>query len=211
MMRRIVLLGAGGHAQVVFDTLKLCGDAIQVIAVLDDAPHLWGQLFQGHVIDGPLAKLAQLPVDGAFVAIGDNRARQRASAIVRAAGVPLINALHPRAVIAADAILGSGIAAFANVVVNPGARIADAVILNTACTVDHHGQIGAHAHIAPGAHLAGGVRVGEGALIGIGAAVIPQILIGKWATIGAGSVVVRDVPDHATVVGVPARILKRKD
>jgi acetyltransferase-like isoleucine patch superfamily enzyme len=50
--------------------------------------------------------------------------------------------------------------------------------------------------------------VGEGTHIGAGAVVIPSIRIGKWCTIGAGTVVIRDIPDYATAVGNPARIIK---
>jgi len=53
--------------------------------------------------------------------------------------------------------------------------------------------------------------VGEGTHIGIGATVIQGIKIGKWATIGAGAVVIRDVPDYAVVVGNPARIIRHNE
>ena len=45
-------------------------------------------------------------------------------------------------------------------------------------------------------------------MIGIGAVVIQGIKIGRWAIIGAGAVIVNDVPDFAIVVGVPGKIIK---
>lgn len=53
-------------------------------------------------------------------------------------------------------------------------------------------------------HL-GATRVGEGASVGAQSVVVTGITIGKWALVGAGSVVTRDVPDHALVYGQPAR------
>ncbi|NDC48681.1 MAG: N-acetyltransferase [Micrococcales bacterium] len=50
-----------------------------------------------------------------------------------------------------------------------------------------------------------GVTVCEGASIGARAVCVAPITIGAWAMIGAGSVVTRDVPAHALVVGVPAK------
>lgn len=50
-----------------------------------------------------------------------------------------------------------------------------------------------------------GVRVNEGASIGANSTCIAPLVIGKWALVGAGSVVVKDVPDYALVVGSPAR------
>ena len=56
--------------------------------------------------------------------------------------------------------------------------------------------------------MAGGVHIGEGTHIGIGAIVIEGIKIRKWCKIGAGSVVLEDIPDYSTAVGVPAKFIK---
>ena len=202
-MTRVILIGAGGHAKVVWDTMRAMG--AQVIAVLDDDEKIWGHAFMNLKVEGPTTRISEFQAEGAIIAIGDNPARRQMYERVSRQDVPLLNVIHPTAVIAPAVELGKGIVVFANVVVNIGTRIGDNVILNTACTIDHDCIIGAHAHVAPGAHLAGGIRVGAGALIGIGAAIIPNIRVGDWSIVGAGSVVVRDVPAGATVVGSPAR------
>ena len=53
----------------------------------------------------------------------------------------------------------------------------------------------------------GRTRVCYGAAIGAGAVIVTGIIIGRWAMVGSGAVVTKDVPDHALVVGSPARIL----
>lgn len=68
-----------------------------------------------------------------------------------------------------------------------------------------------YVHISPNVSLAGNVEVGEGTHIGIGASIIQGIKIVKWCTIGAGAVIIKDVPDCATVVGNPGKIIKIKD
>ncbi len=211
-VRRIVLLGVGGHAKVVWDTLSRMREenAIQVVAVLDDDARLWGKPFMNLTVQGAIHEIAQVQAEAAVIAIGDNAARRRVYETVKPLGIPLLNVIHPSAVIAADVQLGDGIVVFANVVVNIGTRVGDNVILNTACTVDHDCVIGAHAHIAPGVHLAGGVSIGEGTLMGISSSAIPLVEIGKWVTVGAGSVVVRSIPDNVTIAGIPARILEQE-
>lgn len=213
MPKRIALLGAGGHAKVVWNTLQLIvpREDLVVEAVLDDDPQLWGRSFMGILIRGPLQAVEQIKVDAVVIAIGSNLARCRASKLIESVGLPLKSVIHPSAVIAREARLGQGVVAFANVVVNSDSEIGANVILNTACTVDHDCSIGAHSHLAPGVHVAGGVSVGEGVLLGIGAIAIPGVAIGPWATIGAGSVVTGDIPEQVTAAGVPARILHGKD
>ncbi|HEY1629263.1 MAG TPA: acetyltransferase, partial [Tepidisphaeraceae bacterium] len=74
--------------------------------------------------------------------------------------------------------------------------------------IDHECEIGEASHICPGAALAGRVRVGNGVFVGLGANILPCLNIGDHAIIGAGATVIRDVPAGATVVGIPARIIK---
>ena len=110
-------------------------------------------------------------------------------------------------VIAPDAVIEPGCMICAGAVVGTGARIGAHTILNTGCTVDHDCVVGPLCHVAPGANLAGTVTLGRGVFVGIGACVIQGRTLGDWATAGAGAAVIRDVPEGATVVGVPAREL----
>ena len=202
-MSRVVIIGAGGHAQVVADILwRMRDDALDVtpVAYLDDKAALHGQIFLNVPVVGAVDQLGQIEHEAVIVAIGNGRIRQKLFATLQQQGERFIIVRHPTAVIAPDVQIGPGSMICANVVVNTGSVIGQNVILNTACTVDHHNQIGDHAHIAPGVHLGGDVWVGEGALVGIGATVLPQRHIGRWATVGGGAVIVRDVAAGQTAV-----------
>ena len=63
-------------------------------------------------------------------------------------------------------------------------------------------------HISPNSTLCGNVQVGEGSWIGAGTTILPGGKIGKWCTIGAGSVVSKDIPDYSLAVGNRCKILK---
>jgi sugar O-acyltransferase (sialic acid O-acetyltransferase NeuD family) len=210
-MERILVLGAGGHAQVVADILMRTFDAgkrIKPLGYLDDNCKYHGQTLLGLPVLGSITDLARVVHDTLIVAIGDNHTRQALFNQLQHQGKCFVTAKHPAAVIAPDVSIGPGVVICAGVVVNPGSMIGANVILNTGCTVDHHNHISAHAHVGPGAHLGGEVQVGTGALIGIGATVLPRCRIGSWSLVGAGAVVHTDVPDRAVVVGVPARVVR---
>ena len=211
-VRDVLVIGAGGHAQVVADILLRAYEAgadYAPIGFLDDDPTLADTDVLGLPVLGTIAQLGEFNHDAVIVAIGDNHTRARIFESVRTQGGEIANAVHPAAVVAPDVRLGDGVMICAGVVVNTGTVIGDNVILNTGCTVDHHNQIGNHAHIAPGVQLGGDVTIGEGTLVGIGAAVIPQRRVGAWSMIGAGAVVTKNIPSHTTAVGVPARVIRR--
>ena len=59
-------------------------------------------------------------------------------------------------------------------------------------------------------HISGAINIGELSFIGIGATIIQGIKIGKNVTIGAGSVVIKDILDNVIALGNPAKIIKNK-
>jgi acetyltransferase EpsM len=210
MKSLVVIWGAGGHAQVVADILESVGH-YSLTGFLDDvSPERAGSKFAGRTILGGEEQLPNLAKSGVALlpGVGDCGVRLRIMEAAEQHGCLLATALHRTVTIATDVRIGDGTVAAAGVIVNPAATIGRCVILNTACSVDHHGEIADGVHIGPGARLGGGVRVGRGAWVGIGAVVRENITIGAEAIVGAGAVVIRDVPPDVIVVGNPARFLK---
>jgi NDP-sugar pyrophosphorylase family protein len=93
-------------------------------------------------------------------------------------------------------------------ILSTDAHIGNSTIVNTGAIVDHECRIGKGVHICPGVLLAGRVQIEEGAFVGLGAKILPCLKVGAYATIGAAALVREDVPAHATVVGVPAHIIR---
>lgn len=207
-----VINGCGGHGRVVLDILVNAGEH-EVVGFVDSNPDMTGRRVDGIKVLGRPDDLPrirdQLGAQHTIIAVGDNGARRALSDYVEAAGFELINAIHPSANLARNVILGRNIVIAAGALVCAHCQIGDSVILNTGCLVDHESLIGTATHICPGARLAGRVTVESGAFVGIGATIIQNVRIGYEAVVGAGAVVTHDVAPMSTVVGVPAREIKK--
>lgn len=209
---KLAVWGAAGHALVVADILRLCGD-YQVVGFLDDFnPHRHHTMFCGAPILGGQEQLARLKdnaVESLIIAVGDCNRRLQLAEIARKQGFSLASAVHPRAIVASDVIIGPGTVVAAGTVINSGTRLGENVIVNTCASVDHECLLEDGTHVCPGVHCGGQVSIGRATQVGIGATVINQIRIGAGSLIGAGSVVVSDIPDKVVAFGVPARIVRK--
>ncbi len=185
----------------VVSTLLAAG--YEVTCVLDDDPGKWGRLLLGIPVVGGLAELDRVSTGLAVIGVGDNRARRLLAHRLTEVGWATV--IHPSAFVHGSVTLGPGTVVFAGAVVQPETVVGAHVVVNTRASIDHDCRVADFVHVAPGTSLCGGVSVSEGALLGVGSSVIPCRKVGRWATVGAGSVVVKDVPDEVTVVGVPAR------
>ncbi len=212
MVRKLVIWGASGHALVIADIIRLRKE-YEIIGFLDDIkPERRGINFSGAPILGgreQLDSLKQIGVRYLIFGFGNCKERLRLSSLVCEKGFSLITAVHPKAVIAKDVLIGKGTVVAAGVVVNSGSRIGESVIINTSSSIDHECLIEDGAHIGPGAHLAGRVIVGRAAQIGIGATINPGVKIGAESLVGAGSLVLNDIPEGVIGYGVPARVIRK--
>lgn len=123
-------------------------------------------------------------------------------------GLQFHTLIHPSAYVSPMADLSAGVFVGANSVIGPGVSLAEHVFVNRGVTIGHDTVIGAFSRIQPGSNLGGLSRYGTGVTVGLGATVLERLVIGDGAFIGAGAVVIADVPATMLVVGIPARIKK---
>jgi sugar O-acyltransferase (sialic acid O-acetyltransferase NeuD family) len=206
----VVIWGAKGHAKVLAELFSLTRR--RVVALFDNDPEACSPLpgvplaigFEG--FSKWLSERREAETQFA-IAIGGGRGAERLqiAGCLLECGLTPAEAIHPTAYVSPTARLGRGCQVLAHAVVGVDAELAEQCILNTGAVVDHECRLGAAVHVGPAAALAGCVSVGDCAFIGTNATVLPRINIGRRATVGAGSVVTRDVAEGQVVYGAPAK------
>ncbi len=216
MTRRVAILGAGGHARVVEDILRLQAEAGADIEFAGFIGRV-GDNFDGAFLgtDENLERLyAESHLTHVVLGIGSVRGgpsnRTELATHVAQLEIPWHTAQHPSAVVASSVEIGDGSVIMAGAVLNPCVRVGQHAIINTRSCVDHDCQVGDHVHIAPGATLSGNVTIGARSLIGVGASCKQGINIGSDSTVGAGAVVICDFPAKSRVLGVPGKASDQK-
>jgi sugar O-acyltransferase (sialic acid O-acetyltransferase NeuD family) len=206
-MDKIIVIGGGGHAKVLISILKKC--SYEVVGYTDDCDrgNILGVSYLGK--DSVLKEIGrESRVSRAVVGIGKvdcSDARLRIQEDVKRLGFTFPIITSPRASINEDVVLGEGTVVFDGAVINSGARIGRACIINSNSTVEHDCMIDDDVHIGPGAAVSGGVEIGHHCMIGVGASIRHGVTIASRSLIGAGATVSRNIQDSGTYVGTPAR------
>lgn len=198
-MNKLVIIGASGHGKVVADIAVLNG--YKDIEFVDDDEGI--KECAGYPVVG---KSTEAPEGEVFVAVGNPETRKRLMELYSDRMQPVL--IHPKSIVAEDMEIGSGTVVMAGAVINPGVTIGQGVIVNTSSSIDHDCIVGNYSHISVGAHLCGTVKVDDNVWVGAGVTIINNVNICGACTIGAGAVVIKDITESGTYVGVPARKIK---
>jgi sugar O-acyltransferase (sialic acid O-acetyltransferase NeuD family) len=211
-MESVIVIGAGGHARSVISVL-LVGSQWSVAGLIDKDSTERGQKVLGFELLGGMECLEDLRRSGltrAAIAIGDNGTRGRLANEIESLGFELVNVIHPAAHIMAAASIGNGAFIHANSVIGPGCRIGHTLILQPMCTIGHESVIGNSVQFCPGVHVGGKAHIGDHCFFGPGAVIYPGVSIGHDVSVGANSVIHRDLPNRVVVTGNPARLARRE-
>lgn len=213
-MKKVVIIGGGGHARNLIDILSKTS-GLQLVGITDIRKDM-EETFEGDIpvlgTDLILPELIKKGVHYTIIGVGSVGNPQKRIELFKHAqsiGFKFINAIHSWTWISSKVTLGVGNAIMPGVVINPNVIIGNNTIINTGVIIEHDCRIEDNIHIGPGAKIGGGVMIRKDTHVGIGSTIIQGINIGENVIIGAGSVVIKDVPDNITVVGVPAKILRR--
>lgn len=202
-MKDILLLGIGGHAHSVVDSIEQNGE--YKIAGFLDTEEMQGKYYKNYCVLGTDDKLEHVYADGikyAFITVGfmgQGVIRNKLYCRLKEIGYVIPNIIDCTAIIASDAELGEGIFIGKRAVINANTQIEKMCIINTGAIIEHDCRVGQFSHISVGSVLCGNVQVGRSSFIGANAVVIQGKKIGNECIIGAGTVIRKNVGDNHMV------------
>lgn len=194
----LFVVGCGGVGREALDVAIAAG--IEVEGFLDDRPP--ESTVRGLAVRTPDTAP---PGSGYLLGLADPHARRRLAELLGRQGLLPVSLVHPRAVIAPETTIGPGCLVMAGAHVSSSVTIGAHVQVQYNATIGHDARLDDFAVVLPGANISGAVHLGTNVMIGTGACVLQGRSVGADAVVGAGAVVVDDVDDATTVMGVPAR------
>lgn len=207
MRKKVVIIGAGGHAKVIADIIEKSGD--EIVGFLDDNKEIGTTIINEYKVIGDLNNRFTMAVTKEnlefIIAIGDNKKREEIS---HSPNLKFYTAIHPSAQIGLDVEIKEGTVVMANSCINSSAKIGKHCIINTGAIIEHDNIIEDFVHISPNVALGGTVKIGKNTHVGIGSTIKNNITICENCKIGAGAVVVKDIEKEGTYIGVPAKGIK---
>jgi sugar O-acyltransferase (sialic acid O-acetyltransferase NeuD family) len=208
---KVILLGAANpETGRMIKAVESAQPNFKVLGFIDNDPNKKGTTFLGFPVFGGFEVLDDLVNEDTYfvnLITGSTRTRYETSRYMAQKGCKFTNIIHP-SIDLTMTTMGIGNYIQEGVIIQAGATIGNNSSIHINALIAHEVMIGNSVFIAHACSISGGVQIEDGVFVGTNATIVPRLRIGRWATIGAGAVVIEDVPDYATVVGNPATVKK---
>lgn len=218
-MKKLFIVGSGGFgrevlwlAQRVNENSVRCGrdPEWEIIGFIDDNQSLHGTTQDDYPVLGGCDYLGRLNESVyTVIAIGSARVKKLvAEKLSVYPNVHFATLIDPSVLMSDRGEIGDGCIVCAGTILTVDIKIGNHVIINLDCTLGHDDVVGNYVTMYPSVNVSGNVDVGEEAELGTGMQVIQGKKIGRQSIVGAGAVVVKDIPEKCTAVGSPAKPIK---
>lgn len=211
MKEKLYIIGAGsvgGHVALNIDEYS---EKFDIMGFFDDDPQKLGTEQFGFEIIGKVEDVLRLNNVSIVIGIAFPKIKRAIlQKISTNTSLFYPTLIHQRAWISKDVSIGQGSIIYPGSTINFGSEIEDFVVINANCSLGHHTKVGFYSSFAPGVKTGGHSTIEEAVDVGIGVSTLQNILIGRDSIVGGQTMVIRDVKQRSTVVGVPARVVSEE-
>ncbi|MBU4189366.1 MAG: acetyltransferase [Candidatus Thermoplasmatota archaeon] len=214
-MNKVVVVGCGGFGREVIEIFKDQNKGKKkwdILGFVDDDPNTHGKYINDFPVLGGISWLIENHHNeiGCVIAIGEPKTKKLTADKLESNKINFVNAIHPSVIMSEYVELGKDVIICAGSILTVNIKIGNHVIININSTVGHDTVIEDYCSIMPTVKINGDNHLYEGVYVGTGATFIHQVSVGGWTTIGAGAVVVNNIPENVIAVGIPAKMIKQK-
>lgn len=209
-----IIIGAGTYGEVYLAYLQESG--VDIVGFLDDDPKYEGQTVGGIPVLGAISLLNTLKetdgIDAVYCPLGNNKLRVKFLTRARELGYETPNYIHPSVIISPNVSIGKGVYILLGTTIMPHTVIKDFVMISMGVHLAHHNVLEEGVFLSTGCNFGASIHAHKYAYCGISSTIMTGMHeLGEDCLIGAGAVVICDVPDKAVMAGVPAKLLKMKE
>ncbi len=209
-----VIIGAGTYGEVYLSYLQEAG--IKVVGFLDDDPKFIGKSVRGIPVLGGFSVLPDLKdnfgIEAVYCPLGDNKLRVSILEKAVRLGYDTPNYIHPSVIISNDVFIGKGVYILLGTHIMPYTTIEDFVMISMNVNIAHHSLLCKGSFLSTGVNFGASIVAKRYSYLGINSTIMTGLHeLGENCLVGAGAVVIKDVPDNAVVAGVPAKVIRYKE
>lgn len=211
---RSIIISAGTYGEVYLAYLQEAG--VDIVGFLDDDPKYEGRNVRGVPVLGGVSRLNDLKeterIEAVYCPLGNNKLRVKFLSKARELGYETPNYIHPSVIISPHVTIGKGVYILLGTTIMPHTVIKDYVMISMGARIAHHNVIDEGVFLSSGCVFGASIHAQKYAYCGIGSTIMTGLHeLGEDCLIGAGAVVIKDVPARAVMAGVPAKVLKYKE
>lgn len=213
MLKDIIIFGASGFGREVawlIERINKIAPEWNLLGFMDDAEEIQGTEINGYKVLGKMENIHKYN-DAYFVcAVGASKTREKIINRMKEANpdIKFGTVIDPSVEMSELVTIGEGTIICAHTVITVNIVIGNHVIINLDCTIGHDAVIKDFVTLYPSVNLSGITSIGYCSELGTGMQVIQGKTVGDYSIVGAGAVVVKDIPAKCTAVGSPARPIK---
>lgn len=215
-MKDLIIIGAGGmgrEALFIAERMNEIEKTWNILGFLDGNKELDGRFLNGYEVFYQAEQIKGYETAYFICAIGASETRKKVvTGLQEKYGkLRFATLVDPSVILSPFVSVGEGSILAGGSVITVNIVIGSHVIVNMGCTIGHDAVLEDFVSLYPGVHLSGNTKVCEACEIGTGASVIQGLRLGRHSIIGAGTTVIREIPEYSTAVGCPAKVIKVRD